>query len=211
MLLLLFSSCCWSFISAVVKIWRESATFWLHWVFDLGTQIQNGIRDACSTVSELQSVFFKSVFIQGICLRRVPTYASSKLCKFISCQKVKLLLFISSIWILNLNVCYVFYMSPQRVCLWWQMVPFLLSTLVCASSYVYSKNLGQSRQSHTGHICLIFLHCVFSNVSSKRLHKRMQSHIGCICWTFLHYAFSNVSSNCVHEKMHSHIGCICLI
>ena len=65
-------------------------------------------------------------------------------------------------------------------------------------------------QSHTGCICLIFLHCAFSNESSKRLHERMQNHSGCICLTFLHCAFSNVSSKRLHERMQSHIDCICL-
>ena len=39
----------------------------------------------------------------------------------------------------------------------------------------------------------------------------MHSHTGCICLIFLHYAFSNVSSNGLHEKMHNHTSCICLI
>ena len=48
----------------------------------------------------------------------------------------------------------------------------------------------------------------FGNVSLKQLYERMQSHTGCICLTFLHCAFSNVSSNCLPEKRQSHIGCI---
>ena len=76
-------------------------------------------------------------------------------------------------------------------------------------SYVSSKNLGQSRQSHTGCICFTFPHCVFSNVSSNRLPEKRHNHIGCICLTFLHCAFLNVSSNRMPEWMHSHIGCIC--
>ena len=99
---------------------------------------------------------------------------------FLPGQKVKL--FISSIVILTLKVCYAF--------MQWQMVTFLLATLVCASSYVSSKNLGQRRQSDTGCICLTFLHCVFLNVSSNGLHEKWQSHIGCICLTFLQCAFS---------------------
>ena len=51
-------------------------------------------------------------------------------------------------------------------------------------------------QSHTGCICLTFLHCAFFNVSPNRLPEWMQSHSGCICLTFLHCAFSNVSLNC---------------
>ena len=96
-----------------------------------------------------------------------------------------------------------FYVSP--------MTKELFSFLHCASSYVSSKNFGQSRQSYIGCTCLTFLHCVFSNVSSKRLYETMHSHIGCICLTFLHCAFSNVASNRLHEKRHRHIGCICLI
>ena len=72
-------------------------------------------------------------------------------------------------------------------------------------SNVDSKSLDQSKQSHTGCICLTFLRCVFSNVTSGRLHKRMQSHIGCICLTYLQCAFSNVSSKWLHK---SHTGCI---
>ena len=87
-----------------------------------------------------------------------------------------------------------------------KIVTFLLSTR--ASSYVSPKNFGQSRQSHTGCICLTFLRCAFSNVSSKRLHKKMQSYIGCICLTFLHCVFSNVSSNGLHLRIHNHIDCI---
>ena len=78
-------------------------------------------------------------------------------------------------------------------------------------SYVSSKNLGQSMQSHTDCICYIFLQCAFSNVSSNRLSEKWQSHIGCICSTFLHCVFSNVSSNCLRGETQSCIGCICLI
>ena len=48
MLLLLFSSCCWSFISAVVRTWKVQ-NFHCIGFMNWGTQIQNGIRDACST------------------------------------------------------------------------------------------------------------------------------------------------------------------
>jgi len=48
-----------------------------------------------------------------------------------------------------------------------------------------------------------------SNVYSTCLPERMYSHTGCICLAFLHCAFLNVSSNCLPERMHSHIGCIC--
>ena len=65
--------------------------------------------------------------------------------------------------------------------------------------------------SHTGCICLTFLHCGFSNVFSKRLHKRMHSHTGCICLIFLQCVFSNEPSDGLHERMHTHIGCIGLI
>ena len=34
--------------------------------------------------------------------------------------------------------------------------------------------------SHTGHICLTFLHCAFANVSLNHLHKKRQSHTGYI-------------------------------
>ena len=37
------------------------------------------------------------------------------------------------------------------------------------------------------------------------------SHTGCICLTYLHCAFSNVSSNGLLGKMHNHTDCICLI
>ena len=65
-------------------------------------------------------------------------------------------------------------------------------------------------QSHTGCICLTFLHCVYSNVFSNRLPVKMQSYIGCICLTFIHSVFSNVSSNCLPEKKHNYTGCTCL-
>ena len=43
-------------------------------------------------------------------------------------------------------------------------------------------------QSHTGCMCLAFLHCVSSNVSSNGLYERIHSYIDCICLTlkFLH-------------------------
>ena len=106
----------------------------------------------------------------------------------------KMLIFISSIFM------------HQRVCSRCQMVTFLL---LCACLCVSSKNLGQSRQSHTGCIYLTFLHCAFSNVSSNGLPEKMQNRIGCICLTFRHCALSNVSSNGLPEQRHSHIGCIC--
>ena len=71
-----------------------------------------------------------------------------------------------------------------------KIVTFLLST--CASSYVSPKNFGQSRQSHTGCICLIFLHCGCSNVFSNHLPEWMHSHTECIYLTFLHCVFWNV-------------------
>ena len=40
----------------------------------------------------------------------------------------------------------------------------------------------------------LFSQCVFSCVSSNCLLERMESHTGCICLTFLHGGFSNVSS-----------------
>ena len=95
-----------------------------------------------------------------------------------------------------------FYVSP--------MTKELFSFLHCASSYVSSKNFGQSRQSYIGCTCLTFLHCVFSNVSSNCLHRRMHSHIGCTCLTFLHCVFSNVTSKHLHKMMHNHTGYICL-
>ena len=64
--------------------------------------------------------------------------------------------------------------------------------------------------SHTGCICLAFLHRAFSNVSSNGLPEKRQSHIGCICLAFLHCVFSNGSSNGLYEKMHSDIDCIYL-
>ena len=96
-------------------------------------------------------------------------------------SKGVLLIFISLIWILSLKGVTLLILCES-------------STLVCASSYVSSENLEQSRQSHTGCICLIFLHCVLSNVSSNFPHEKRQSHIGCICLTFLHCVFSNVFS-----------------
>ena len=65
--------------------------------------------------------------------------------------------------------------------------------------------------SHTGCICLSFLHCVFSHVSSDPLPDRMHNHIGCNCLSFLRCVLSNVSSKRWHKKTQNHIGCICLI
>ena len=91
--------------------------------------------------------------------------------------------------------------------LWWLMVNFLLSAVICASLYVSSKKLGQSRQMHTGYICSTVL---FSNVSLSCPLQKRHSHIGCIFSTFHHCVFSNVSSNDLPEKRHNCIGCICL-
>ena len=82
------------------------------------------------------------------------------------------------------------------------------STLVCVSSYVFSRNLIESRQSHIGCICLTFLQGVFACVSSNYLYESMHNYTGCICLTFLQCAFSNVPSNCLSGRMQSHIGYI---
>ena len=128
--------------------------------------------------------------------------------------KVGLLIFISLIWIPSHQVCYNF----MRV-----LREFVHNVTFCTGLcpwYVYSKNLGQRRLSHTVCICLASLRYAFSTVSSNRQHQpnfssywlpvKMHSHIGCICLDFLYCAFSNVSSNWLSEKMHSHIGCICV-
>ena len=64
--------------------------------------------------------------------------------------------------------------------------------------------------SHTGCICVAFLHCMFSYVSSNDMSVRVHSRIGCICVGFPHCAFLNVSSRRLDERMHSHIGYNCL-
>ena len=89
--------------------------------------------------------------------------------------------------------------------------------------------------SHTGCICLTYLHYVFLNKSSnqpvnafsQKLHfllssivcfyvfwncllEKRQSHTDCNCLIFLHCVCSNASSNSPFEKMHSHTSCICL-
>ena len=56
-----------------------------------------------------------------------------------------------------------------------------------------------------------FPHCGVSNDSSIHSAQSMHSHTGCICLSFLHRVFSNVSSNRLRDMMHTHIGCICLI
>ena len=83
-------------------------------------------------------------------------------------------------------------------------------SLKCAFSNVSSNWLPTRMHSHTGHICLAFLHCVFSNVSSNCMPTRLYSHIDYICLAFLHYVFSNVSSDCLPGMMLSHTDCICL-
>ena len=62
--------------------------------------------------------------------------------------------------------------------------------------------------SHTGFICLTFLHCVFSNASSNVLPERRHKPISCIYLTFLHCVFSNVSAKQCHRQLQSRIGCI---
>ena len=75
----------------------------------------------------------------------------------------------------------------HMICIWIHLCAFCVLKVSargdeCFStfSYVSSKNLGQSMQSHTDCICYIFLQCAFSNVSSNCLPGRMQSHIGYI-------------------------------
>ena len=58
------------------------------------------------------------------------------------------------------------------------------------------------RHSHTGCICLTFLHCGFSGVSSNGLPERMHSHIGCICLTYLHCVISCVYLDRLSDGMH---------
>ena len=64
--------------------------------------------------------------------------------------------------------------------------------------------------THTGCICLAFLHCALSNVHPKRLPKKMRSCIGCIYLAFLQCAYLNVSSNHLPYMLQSYTGCICL-
>ena len=88
-----------------------------------------------------------------------------------------------------------FQTSPQMACLRGCIVipvTFCFTFLCC----VFSNLLSTMR---------------FSNIASKHMHGRMQSHTGNICMTFLHCVFSNVFSNRLHEKWHSHIGCIFLL
>ena len=76
-------------------------------------------------------------------------------------------------------------------------------------SNVSSNCLHERMHTHTGCICLTFLHCAFSNVSSNGLYEQMHSHIGCIYSSFLHCVFSNVPTKHLHRRMQSHTGCIC--
>ena len=77
-------------------------------------------------------------------------------------------------------------------------------------SYVSFIHLDQSMHSHTGYICLTFLHCAFPNVYSKSLDQRRQSHTGCIFLAIRHRVFSKASSNRLPERRLIHIGCIYL-
>ena len=57
----------------------------------------------------------------------------------------------------------------------------LLFSSVSFQMYLQMAGLQPERiQSHTGCICLVFLHCAFPNVYSKSLGQRRQSHTGCI-------------------------------
>merc|ERR1739846_121277 len=62
---------------------------------------------------------------------------------------------------------------------------FLLFSSVSFQMYLQMAGLQPERiQSHTGCICLVFLHCAFPNVYSKSLGQRRQSHTGCIFLLF---------------------------
>ena len=95
--------------------------------------------------------------------------------------------------------CFDFKMNPQEGLL--KKTNSHHSKLVCVSSYVASKNLGDRKQSHIGCICLTFLHCAFPNVFPNDLPETRHSHIGCIYLIFLHCGFSNVSSNCLSSPL----------
>ena len=94
-------------------------------------------------------------------------------------------------------------MSPKLVCTRLSIVTLIALVHFLSLLYVFvflnviSKHLDQNTHSHTGYVCLAFLHCAFSNVSSNGLQQKMHSHIGCICLTFLHCALSQVSSTCI--------------
>ena len=90
---------------------------------------------------------------------------------------------------------------------WLQLHLFDFSP-VCIFKCVFEYSMHFTMRSHTGNICLIYLHCVFSNEPLTRWPKWMHSYIGGSCLTFLHCGFSNESSNNLALRMHSYICCI---
>ena len=87
----------------------------------------------------------------------------------------------------NLNMIYRWF-APEDA--------FVEDVLICVLTCVFSNCLHHWMHSHTGCICLAFLHCVFSNVSANRLPEQMHSRIGCIYLAFLHCGFSCHTLQC---------------
>ena len=102
-------------------------------------------------------------------------------------------------------------MPPQITCLIGGKITLAAFVLLFSAVgfQVCPQTAYKRMQSHTGYICLIFLHCVFSNAPSNCLPEKMHSLIGCICLIFRHCVFSDVSTNHLHVKMHNYTDCIC--
>ena len=96
-------------------------------------------------------------------------------------------------WVLKMPVCWVAYSHWLH---WLDFSPTCVFRCVLklpAWDYVFSYvsfiHLDQSMHSHTGCICLTFLHCAFPNVYSKSLDQRRQSHTGCIFFRYSHTVY----------------------
>ena len=93
-------------------------------------------------------------------------------------------------------------MCPQMACIRGCIITLVSwPGFICSTFNVCFQMFPLRMLSHTGCICLTFLHCAFSNVSLNCLHKRMRNYTDSICLTFLHCVFSNVSSSCLPLRM----------
>ena len=66
--------------------------------------------------------------------------------------------------------------------------------------------------SHTGCICMAFLHCVLEHDQSSPFSQRMRNHNrDCTCLAFVRCLSLYASSNCLPGMMQNHIDDICLV
>ena len=89
-----------------------------------------------------------------------------------------------------------------------QMLHLFVFSPLCVFKCLLKSPDWEDAKSHWLH--MFGLSVIKWYPQSAFIYKKMHSHTGCICLTFLHCVISSVFSNCLPERMHSHTGCICL-